>query len=446
MLASRQLQSSWLADPYSTPITSISLSNSVYDLPRPHPPRGLKGFFSRSKSDHSEPAVISNPRVRPLAGSSTSRAPASSAARTRDQQRTPFNEVPTGRKQPGTEDRELNRSRPSSPDQLRRNIRFNPSVHPSIQKGKDGRWQPPSLSRGSMSTSALELYALEEGIARSTITPVEDSPMTKPKKGHKHTFSMLVSSKRLSPRDTSADKNGNEQDSAPRSAMNSQDEERTRANISYKMAPPAGSAASWVQMSPPHSPASPTTEIDPIRKSPASLQVPSRRSSVEMQHEDFKASSRSPPNSPRRYIPISPARSQYFRTRASASSSLPLPTHVESSADALISYEHDFLHLATSILIRNLTSTSNAEAVMQNGKDEVLRKLADENLFALSRMKEARDQARDTIDGEQPTIPVFLAARSFEPRIQATPIQESTSDKERKTFIGALQDGVLLCL
>lgn len=49
------------------------------------------------------------------------------------------------------------RTRPPSPGQTKRNIRF--ARLPPMQKGEDGKWQPPSLSKGSMSTSALAAYA-----------------------------------------------------------------------------------------------------------------------------------------------------------------------------------------------------------------------------------------------------------------------------------------------
>ena len=448
MLAHRQLQSSRLPDPYSITVTSIPVSNSVYDLTRAHPPRGLKGFFSRSKSDHSGPAVIHKSTIKPLAEPSTSRAPVPSATVVRNQQSTSLSGVSACRKQSGTGDRVQDRPRPSSPDQISRNIRFNPSVHPAIQKGKDGRWQPPSLSRGSMSTSALELYAQEEVIARS-VTPASEIPMTKPKKGHKHTFSVLINPNRFTPRHTSAEKTMSEKDFAPRSPRESQNEENIRANIPFDTAPPAGSAASWDPSSPSHSPASPTAAIDPTRNSPTSSQVASRRSSLEVLHEELETSSRNPPASPRRYTPTSPARSQYqyIRSRASASSSLTLPTYTESYADALTSREHDLLHLSNSILIRYLATTDSTPALVQNGKDAILRRLADERLSALSRMERACDSERAIPNvGEQPKVPGVIAARSFEAKIRPAPMNEETKERERKLWIGALQDGILLCL
>lgn len=49
--------------------------------------------------------------------------------------------------------------RPCSPDGTRRNGRTQAWAVPAMQRGDDGRWQPPSLSRGSFSTSALAVYA-----------------------------------------------------------------------------------------------------------------------------------------------------------------------------------------------------------------------------------------------------------------------------------------------
>lgn len=39
-----------------------------------------------------------------------------------------------------------------------------------MQRGQDGKWQPPSLSRGSISTSALTAYASGPNV--SSVTPV----------------------------------------------------------------------------------------------------------------------------------------------------------------------------------------------------------------------------------------------------------------------------------
>lgn len=59
-------------------------------------------------------------------------------------------------------------SRPASPDAPKRARRREPSDFPVLQRDEDGRWQPPSLSKGSLSASNLALF-LDDDVRMETL-------------------------------------------------------------------------------------------------------------------------------------------------------------------------------------------------------------------------------------------------------------------------------------
>jgi hypothetical protein len=117
--------------------------------------RGLKGFLTRNRV--TEPAEPTKSRFRSFVNEVSGRGT--------------IKPVTNGRATPVPDTTTTTRSRlvprdararPCSPDTATRRIRNDQHLPPAIQKGTDGRWQQPSLSKGSMSTSALARYRDED--------------------------------------------------------------------------------------------------------------------------------------------------------------------------------------------------------------------------------------------------------------------------------------------
>lgn len=136
-------------------LPDMALASSSRDQDRE---KGFRGLFTRRAPELGS----SRTKFRTTLGESSSSkhgpTPTAQAKDSgRNRQRTLSNAVDTGRQQlaEGMKGEKEVRSRPTSPEV----VRARPSDLPAMQRRDDGRWQPPSLSKGSMSTSALAIYA-----------------------------------------------------------------------------------------------------------------------------------------------------------------------------------------------------------------------------------------------------------------------------------------------
>ncbi|WVQ62332.1 uncharacterized protein L199_000471 [Kwoniella botswanensis] len=439
--------------------------------------RGIKGFFSRTKTMSPEPPELpaSRSRLRSFIND-TARARTSSkpqaittqgrtgvrtgvgrdgAAKTG--QRTLCSEVTLGRQRL---EKELGRVRPVTPtERTQRQIRFNPTALPAMQKGDDGKWQPPSLSRGSMSTSALATLVQDEDDDKTARKGGEE----RARKDHKHTLSNLFQSTTRH-KSTSVAVPIRRQPTDDHKTIKATARDRTNdvgpvSTPQIHRPSPADSSGTWQQISP--------------------LQTPSRQSVIRPNPDNttIKAlpQSKSPvePKRPTHTVPLPPtpisapsmqqSKSDPIRQTHTTSTSPttssnsmpppPVPTHArhDSSPTSILSHEHYLLRLSTTFIVKSLTPIVKGSAFVQNDKNIEMRRIADDTLTALARMEKAWGadwvRAANTLAStpSSTTISESPAIGSTEAKVRLVYVGDRAKERERKAWVEAMKDGILLC-
>ncbi|RXK42452.1 STE/STE11/CDC15 protein kinase [Tremella mesenterica] len=366
------------------PSTSTS---AVTPTPTPGPSgKGIKGLFARARpmSPDGPPAPSARARLKTLLGDASratieattrrSRRPPdlSNLPSAKTQERYPADPfVPSkqeGKTAPRKERMEQDRTRQTSP-QPKRSIRIPASMLPAMQKDNDGRWQPPSLSRGSMSTSALAIYG-DEADRRSSIE------------------------------------------------TDDQGDRPSRQSLTSLFQPPK---------LPPSTPPSPLSRPGRYPPSSSTNRPRPRGSTTSLSGQS--------PSTPSRLMPPP---------------SIPLRPKADTS-QPLLSKEHYHLRIAGSYIVRRLSPLVRGSGFLQGGKRADLRKAADERLTILSRMERswgnewlkvsgALEQNSPVADGSEHVISPSPT------KVRSVFVGENAKARERKAWVDALKDGILLCL
>lgn len=319
------------------------------------------------------------------------------------------------------------RARPCSPDTATRRIGHNHRLPPAIQKGTDGRWQQPSLSKGSMSTSALTRYMNEDD---NTARPMDK----KGKGGLSDLFGGVAKLERklstkkdkrspparpfpLPPPDDIAKKlmldpdfvkNLEEEDKTIRALAAKKARERSRPSTALDK--PHGSRhTSKVEVHPTH------------RVSKALPAVP------QMSANDSNDRSATPTPS----SPASEAPSPYTWKRIDCNGP-PMPA------------DHYLLRLATSVLLKTLTSYIRGPEFAAKEMNGEVKRIAADNLAILSRMEKTwnGDWTRAVVAG----LERKEEEEGIRQNLKTGDIGDRAKERERTSFTTALSDGVLLCL
>lgn len=444
MLASYQPQPPHLLHTQPTPFVSLDVSNTIHTaLPaQPIGARGLKGFFSRARIGSAGPMdpSPSKSRSKSFGGPSNCRTPRALRPKdddSRKQTGTPSSEIAVGQRQIPAGKTPETRSRPSSPDPARRIIRFAPSMLPAIQKGEDGRWQPPSLSRGSHSTSALALYAKEEAVPR----PVTPSPDKARKKGHKHSLSLLFTN-RHGIKGFSAGEGLEIEDPSNCSGADRAKSDADTPNTSTKK---CTTRQEDIQLHALADRTIPTVTPPHPFKSPSEHDMPNI-------HPELSRQPRTPPSPSTR----SPGRSPSIPVRTSSSSRIhgpnplmpivPLEATVsKSSSNVLLSHEYYLLRWSASYIVKSLTPVIRGSGFTQHERNAEMRRLADERLTALKRMEDTWDSHWAQQINEDLADPSRIG--SLEGKLQSfAAVEIKTKDGEMRSWFEAIEDGILLCL
>ncbi|TYJ57636.1 hypothetical protein B9479_001718 [Cryptococcus floricola] len=412
--------------------------------------RGLKSFFTRVTSPTPGEAPAGRSRFKSFMGDAASKTgPGSKLAPTRQgnagqptetlgtRRRTLSKDV-HGRSSAADQTRKGSQLGPSVPTvDMRKHIRFNPNVLPRLQKGDDGKWQPPSLSRGSMSTSALHQMQEQDPNVVPTINP---------KKGPQHALSGLFhpSTRRKSSVPATYKKAEDDLARTTKSPARGLKTKVTVEDLQRTISPGAVSPilrTPRTPVSPMSVPAPPTSSVAP----------PSHR----------------PPQSPPSSKPPQPASQPTVRVSQSTvrrPTSLPaplpppdVPTHARQASDIAalppaatppLSREHYLLRLSTSFIVKSLTPVVRGSSFVQGDKGSEIRRLADERLAVLVRMEKAWGsdwvKAAGTLNDSQPGQ-AQAATAPMETRIRAAYVGERAKERERKAWLEAMRDGILLC-
>ncbi|WVW82154.1 hypothetical protein I302_104160 [Kwoniella bestiolae CBS 10118] len=448
------------------------VASSSRGAPPPVPTggRGIKGFFSRTKTMSPEPVELPQSRSRlrsfindtarvgnssksplPTQGKSAARLVLSKDGTARAGQRTLSSEVTIGRQRLEREVGKDGKVRPTTPtERTQRQIRFNPTALPAMQKGDDGKWQPPSLSRGSMSTSALATLAQDEEDDRIARKGGEE----KVRKGHKHTLSNLFQSTTRHKASAAP---------APIRRQPTDDSKTIKATPQNHKPSPAGSNETWQQVSPPDTPSRQSAIRPNLANTTVQTSSPSPlRSSVEPRRPTHTVPLPPTPSSP---PPLKQSNSDPVRptiaspvnpARGSSPGSMPpppIPIHArhDSSPTSILSRDHYLLRLSTTFLVKSLTPIIKGPAFVQNDKNVEMRRIADDRLTALARMEKAwgADWVRAAnILASTPssaTISESPAIGSTEAKVRLVYVGERAKERERKGWIEAVKDGILLC-
>lgn len=421
--------------------------------------RGLKGFFSRNRMTSPEPPESSTrSRLRAFVndvreGGSTFKpgrkttvkpVPVKTASRISMKREPPDRSL-----QPQADQRPRHLS-PEPP--ARSKIRFAASLLPAIQKGEDGRWQPPSLSRGSMSTSGLALYQDDGDAVQSEVQEnkrIEGDGLEKSMAlGDLFVSGELAAnpapatpSQRPSPTKHAAPV---VPDKTPRNTLQPASDEEPLASRRVTLSPPrtpTARSAGRVTMLPD----SPMSDLPPLpfpRAPAGSPRVTRAHSETIQPSPDRQRHNPAEQNKIGNAISLSPDRS----------TSAP---HQPLSAD------HYHLRLATSFLVKTLTPVVKGSGFVQNEKNAEMRRLADERLTALGRMEKAwgvdwlkaagtlGTTAFDADGGAGATATATAAdssAAGLEAKVRAVHVGEGARLRERRAFANAIKDGILLCL
>ncbi|OCF33272.1 STE/STE11/CDC15 protein kinase [Kwoniella heveanensis BCC8398] len=471
---------------------SHATSSRALSPPAPtHTGRGIKSFFSRTKSVSPESADLptSRSRLRSFIGDTTkvgspSKTPISTQRRTtpgvaittassggskdataKARQRTLSSEVTLGRQRLQKELAKEVKVRLASPvERTQRQLRYNPTALPAMQKGDDGKWQPPSLSRGSMSTSALALLH-QEGDAGDTVTPTPKGVDERTKRGHKHTLTGLFQSTarhRSIPPETAIGMRRGESGRQNPPAESDMIASKRPAEASRNDPSPAGSDSTWQQVSPPQTP---SRNQASVRQAPSTTVKPDpRRTSLDNRRPATAGPPPPTPISPLRApgnaasaVPASSASpATPIRSSASLSGSMPPPpipayARHDSSPTSVLSRDHYLLRLSTSFIVKSLTPVIRGSSFVQNDRHAEVRQLADDRLSAMARMEKAWGgdwiKAANTLaSAEQSVSPGEMSViGSSEAKVRSVFVGDRAKERERKAWIEAMKDGVLLC-
>lgn len=373
--------------------------------PAPTGGRGLKGLFSRNKIVSPEPmeparsrfrSIVDDVTARGLPGTRKDRGPKGIfGAAVPNSQRVDDDRTP----------RPTVRPRPASPDMTaKRGGRVGIALPPAMQKGNDGKWQPPSLSKGSMSTSAL---------ARLRDTEDEDERTARPldiKKGKPALHALFDAggvNKGLAARMERRSPVGrtiklpSEDKSTPLSS-------RLKAGASGSKRSPVAPTRSSATTRPPQPPVKPSP--------PLSMKAP----------PTVRSASQTPIDRP--------GSRHTSRIQVSQPSS---PTHPH------LAIEHYYMRLATSFLLKQLTPIIKGSGFASKESNAEMRRLADDRLATLGRIEKnwGPDWIRAAADVKE-------AGDSGvqEGQVRMANVGERAKERERKAFLEGMRDGVLLCL
>jgi hypothetical protein len=374
--------------------------------------RGLKGFLTRNRV--TEPAEPTKSRFRSFVNEVSGRGTIKPVTNGKS---TPVPDTTTT-----TRSRLVPRdarARPCSPDTATRRIRNDQHLPPAIQKGTDGRWQQPSLSKGSMSTSALARYRDEDD---HTARPLDK----KGKGGLSDLFGGVaklerkLSTKREKrspstrpfplppPADPKFPQNLEDEDRTIRALAANAARERTRPSTAPDK-PPGSRHTSRVELHPTH------------RVSKALPAVPQMTS----------ANSNDRSSTPTPSSPASEAPSPYTWKRIDCNGP-PMPA------------DHYLLRLAISVLLKTLTPYIRGPEFATKEKNGEVKRIAAENLAILTRMEK-------TWNGDWTRAVVAALERKEEEEdirqnLRMADVGDRAKERERTSFTTALSDGVLLCL
>ncbi|ODN84320.1 hypothetical protein L202_00294 [Cryptococcus amylolentus CBS 6039] len=412
--------------------------------------RGLKSFFTRVTSPPPGEAPAGRSRFKSFMGDTASKTgPGSKLAPTRQgnagqptetlgtRRRTLSKDV-HGRSSAADQTRKGSQLGPSVPTvDMRKHIRFNPNVLPRLQKGDDGKWQPPSLSRGSMSTSALHQMQEQDPNVVPTINP---------KKGPQHALSGLFhpSTRRKSSVPATYRKAEDDLARTTKSPARGLKTKVTVEDLQRTISPGA---------------VSPTLRTPRTPVSPMSVPVPPTSSVAPPSHRPPQS-----PTSSRAPLPASEPTVRVSQSTVRRPNSLPaplpppyVPTHARQASDIAalppaatppLSREHYLLRLSTSFIVKSLTPVVRGSSFVQGDKGSEIRRLADERLAVLVRMERAWGsdwvKAAGTLNDSQPGQAQATTA-PMETRIRAAYVGERAKERERKAWLEAMRDGILLC-
>ena len=382
---------------------------------------GNKGLFLRSRSIILDPSEAARPES-PMTGLSWKRVsvPQLEDAR-RGGHQSLVDEASSDRRRGKAGQREKVRSRPSSPDQARRYTRFGPSILPAIQKGEDGRWQPPSLPRGSVSMSALALYAEEETRSRPN-TYTKDSQAADRKKGHKHSLSLFFVSSRFRGKNPSEVQKG--EPGFPGGGRLRRGEGRGERKIEEGTAK-SPTTMTWQAISPPRPPT-----VNQITSS-----------------KNFKAATTELHSELKYYSPDRPRTPLRPPTSKQHLSSTPFkPASPNSRLVSFCSRDRDILRLSTSVIVRSLTPVIRGSGFVQDDENVEMHRLVEQRLSALRTMEQGWDDDSVRISGEDLAVSHDPVTGSLETKVRSVNVGERVEEREGQRWIEALQDGVLLCL
>jgi hypothetical protein len=382
--------------------------------------RGLKGFLTRNRVTSPEPAEHTKSRFRSFVDEVSGRgtvkpSPNGKATPVIDNSRTAKKKLdPAVYRLP----------RPGSPDTATRRTR-NLHLPPAIQKGTDGRWQQPSLSKGSMSTSALARFRDDD---ENTARPGDGK---KAKGGLSDIFGVTKIERKISVKKEKvsppvrpfmlppAPHVHEKLALDPRYPQELEDEDRTIRALAAK----AAKERTAQQAVTPGPTTAPVTA--PLRAAGPGSRHTSR---VDLHpiHRVSKA------------LPAAP-----HLTSSGSNATISRSDRIEITGDVLPA-EHYQLRLATSVLLKNLTPYIKGPEFASKEKNVEIKRIAADNLAILARMEKAwsGDWTRAALAGMERKDEEEDIRQNF----KMADIGEKAKEREKAGFTSALRDGVLLCL
>lgn len=312
------------------------------------------------------------------------------------------------------------RHRPPSPGQTKRNIRFAPSILPAMQKGEDGKWQPPSLSRGSMSTSALALYARD--LEDEGDDPMDGGMEVKEKKKG-NGLTLLFQSGRFGSKTAiqpAVTVTKTVAVSSSETTIKGHDRDRTAR--------------------PPQSQVRRDIAVTPRSRSPVKDAF-----SHTPKQDDYRSDRPERPGA----SPVTGGTHRRARSNPPMLQALPLnpviPPHARAETELPpLSKEHYLIRLSTSYMVKCLVPIIRGSGFVNNDKNMEVRRIADERLTLLERMErnwggDWMKAATAALSGEADDVAMEQSAR-------VVGVGSRQKERERRTWGDALRDGVLLCL
>lgn len=327
-------------------------------------------------------------------------------------------------------------------------MRFGPSLPPAIQKGQDGKWQPPSLSRGSLSTSALALYAQDGDGANSSDISVEVTTKAREGKGTKHALSGLFHTRGR--KDETKDAGVMKTVEATKSiALNPSGQGAVIATRSGRVTSGNGNGFSFQEISTlePAEMDTPSRDRENTVRSPARKSLESPAEAQELVNSRLLASKRSPTAKGS----SSPITSRPASSRAVCTLSSPLSRSFVATPQSIaptLSRDHYHLRLAASYMIRILTPFIRGSGFTVNDKNAEMKRKADDHISNLARMEKGwggdwvkaagaigKDDSGDNIGGGM-----------NEDKVRSLSVSERAKQRERAVWVDVIRDGILLCL